>query len=69
MIDLKKTDLCYPEVKLYYISYASDNRNEVIYYDVINTNQCFSSEYEPIDFYNNEQEWIEVLKEHNITPE
>ena len=68
MIDLKKTDLCYPDVELYYIIYTSNDRDEVFSYNVINTNQCFSAEYEPIDFYDNEQEWIKVLKEHNITP-
>ena len=65
---IEKTDLCYPEVKTWFICW-NDERTEIKSYGSITPQQCLGTTWNEVDYYTNEAEWLEVLLQNGINPE
>ena len=65
--DLKSTNICYPTKETWFICW-SDKRDKIKAYGSINTDQCMDSYWVEVDYYLDEEEWLEVLIENGINP-
>tara|TARA_R110001632_G_scaffold37215_3_gene94112 strand:- start:419 stop:628 length:210 start_codon:yes stop_codon:yes gene_type:complete len=64
---LKSTELNYPSVETWFIGWDND-RTEIKTYSMVATTQCMTSPWDEMDYYTNEDEWLEVLLENGINP-
>lgn len=62
------TEICYPAEKTYWISFRSPAKLDVTQYDYFFPDQCLITEWEVIELYTVEQEWVDRLAEYDITP-
>ena len=67
MEELKSTELLFPKVETWFICWE-DTRTKIKSYGSITPKQCFKTPWIKVDFYNEEQEWIDALAEQDINP-
>lgn len=60
--------LNYPDVKTFYICFNNE-RSEMKSYGSISPQQCFATNWIEIDYFINEDEWLDVLLENGIEME
>ena len=65
--DLKNTNICYPKQETWFICWG-DKRDKIKAYGSINTDQCMDSYWVEVDYYLDEEKWLEVLIENGINP-
>jgi len=54
MSKLRMTEICYPEVKSYFIA--------------LETYQCIETKWDDVDMYTSELDWVNVLIDNGINP-
>jgi len=67
MIELKNTSICYPTNETWFICW-DNTRAEIKAFGSILTDQCLETPWVEIDYYNNEEQWIEILVKNGINP-
>jgi hypothetical protein len=67
MIELKNTSICYPPNETWFICW-DNTRAEIKAFGSILTDQCLETPWVEIDYYNNEEQWIEILVKNGINP-
>jgi len=65
--DLRNTNICYPKQETWFICWG-DKRDKIKAYGSINTDQCMDSYWVEVDYYLDEEKWLEVLIENGINP-
>lgn len=65
MAKLKITELCYPKEETWFICWS---KKDIKAYGSIDTNQCFETPWDVVDYYTDEVEWAEILIENGIDP-
>ena len=67
MKELKNTSICYPTNETWFICW--DNTiTEIMAYGSILSTQCLETPWVEIDYYDNEEQWAEILIENGIDP-
>jgi hypothetical protein len=67
MENLKGTGLNKPEIETWFIGW-NNNRTEIHTYGSVTPTQTMDSPWNEMDFYEDEQIWLEVLNNNNIYP-
>ena len=67
MKELKNTSVCYPTNEIWFICW-DNNRTEIKAYGSILPTQCLETPWVEIDYYDNEEQWAEILIENGINP-
>jgi hypothetical protein len=65
-MSLRLTEICYPEVKSYYIVW--DDSEAIVSYGVLETYQCLETKWDNVDLYTKEIDWINILIDNGINP-
>ena len=65
--ELKNTIVCYPVPKTWFICWDS-KRTQIKAYGSILPTQCMETHWIQIDYYDNEEDWAEVLLDNGINP-
>ena len=65
MIELKNTSICYPTNETWFICW-DNTRTEIKAFGSILTDQCLETPWIEIDYYDNEEQWAEILIENGI---
>jgi len=65
-MSLRLTEICYPEVKSYYIVW--NDSDAIVSYGVLETYQCLETKWSDVDFYTKEIDWINILIDNGINP-
>jgi len=61
------TELNYPTVQTWFIGW-NNKRTKIETYDSVYPTQTMVSPWDEMDFYEDEQIWLQVLKNNNIYP-
>ena len=67
MKELKNTNVCYPTNEIWFICW-DNTRAEIKAYSSILPTQCLETPWVEIDYYDNEEQWAEILIENGIDP-
>ena len=67
MKELKNTSVCYPTNEIWFICW-DNTRSEIKAYGSILPTQCLVTPWVEIDYYDNEEQWAEILIENGINP-
>jgi len=67
MKELKNTSVCYPTNETWFICW-DNTRAEIMAYGSILSSQCLETPWVEIDYYDNEEQWAEILIENGINP-
>jgi len=67
MKELKNTSVCYPTNETWFICW-DNTRAEIMAYGSILSSQCLETPWVEIDYYDNEEQWAEVLLKNGINP-
>ena len=67
MKELKNTSICYPTNETWFICW-DNTRTEIKAYGSILPTQCLETPWVEIDYYDNEEQWAEILIENGINP-
>ena len=67
MIELKNTSICYPTDETWFICW-DNTRTEIKAFASILTDQCLETPLIEIDYYDNEEQWAEILIKNGINP-
>ena len=67
MKELKNTSVCYPTNETSFICW-DNTRAEIKAYCSILPSQCLETPWVEIDYYDNEEQWAEILIENGINP-
>ena len=65
-MSLRLTEICYPEVKSYYIVW--NDSDAIVSYGVLETYQCLETKWYNVDLYTKEIDWINILIDNGINP-
>ena len=65
-MSLRLTEICYPEVKSYYIVW--NDSDAIVSYGVLETYQCLETKWHNVDLYTKEIDWINILIDNGINP-
>lgn len=65
-MSLRLTEICYPEVKSYYIVW--NDSDAIVSYGVLETYQCLETKWGNVDLYTKEIDWINILIDNGINP-
>jgi hypothetical protein len=65
--NLTNTKICYPENELWFIVW-NDERTQIMAYGSILPTQCMETPYSQVDYYDNEEAWLQVLLDNGINP-
>jgi|TARA_R110001592_G_scaffold6542_1_gene35145 hypothetical protein len=65
MENLKETRLSYPTVETWFIGW-DDNRTQIKTYGSVSPTQTMVSPWDEMDFYEDEQVWLQVLLDNGI---
>ena len=65
-MSLRLTEICYPEVKSYYIVW--NDSESIVSYGVLETYQCLETKWSDVDLYTKEIDWINILIDNGINP-
>lgn len=65
-MSLRLTEICYPEVKSYYIVW--NDSEAIVSYGVLETYQCLETKWSDVDLYSKEIDWINILIDNGINP-
>ena len=61
----KRVDIYYPEQETYFICWDNERQN-IKSYDSVAPQQCFSTNWQEIDYFTDKDLWIEVLVKNNL---
>tara|TARA_R110000796_G_C14568048_1_gene435511 strand:+ start:7687 stop:7896 length:210 start_codon:yes stop_codon:yes gene_type:complete len=67
MSNLKTSRLNYPPVETWFIGW-NDSRTQINTYDSVSPTQTMISPWDKMDFYEDEQVWLQVLLDNGIDP-
>ena len=65
-MSLRLTEICYPEVKSYYIVW--NDSDAIVSYGVLETYQYIETKWDDVDMYTSELDWVNVLIDNGINP-
>ena len=65
-MSLRLTEICYPEVKSYYIVW--NDSDAIVSYGALETYQCLETKWDNVDLYTKEIDWINILIDNGINP-
>jgi len=66
MSKLRMTEICYPEVKSYFIVW--NDKREIVFWGALETYQCIETKWDDVDMYTSELDWVNVLIDNGINP-
>ena len=67
MSNLKTSRLNYPPVETWFIGW-DNSRTQINTYDSVSPTQTMISPWDKMDFYEDEQVWLQVLLDNGIDP-
>ncbi len=67
MKELKNTIVCYPTNEIWFICW-DNTRAEIKAYGSILSTQCLETPWVEIDYYDNKEQWAEILIENGFNP-
>ena len=67
MSNLKTSQLNYPPVETWFIGW-NNSRTQINTYDSVSPTQTMISPWDKMDFYEDEQVWLQVLLDNGIDP-
>jgi|TARA_R110000772_G_scaffold48722_1_gene111479 hypothetical protein len=67
MSNLKTSRLNYPPVETWFIGW-NNSRTQINTYDSVSPTQTMISPWDKMDFYEDEQVWLQVLLDNGIDP-
>ena len=65
-MSLRLTEICYPELKSYYIVW--NDSDGIVSDGVLETYQCLETKWDNVDLYTKEIDWINILIDNGINP-